>query len=91
MDLAVEEQKEFLKHVGMKEKDVLARRRAVIDELDLFDGSGNAAHNVDGSVPLVCLSASVVICNREFITSLYCSAPPIVVCQLYIHDEIDLM
>jgi len=49
LDLAVEEQKEFLKHIAMEEKDVLARRKALIDELDLFDSSITTSHTADRS------------------------------------------
>jgi len=50
LELAVEEQKEFLKHIAVEEKDILTRRRALIDELDLFDSS--AAHTTNKFVPL---------------------------------------
>jgi len=47
LDLTVEHQKEFLKHVTLEQEGVLARRRVLIDELDLFDNSGSAAHTTD--------------------------------------------
>jgi len=37
----------------VEEKDVLARRRALIDELDLFDNSATAAHAGDRSSYMV--------------------------------------
>jgi len=43
LDLAVEQQKEVIKHISLEEKDVLARRRALFDEFDFFDNSGTAA------------------------------------------------
>jgi len=39
LDLAVEEQKEVLEHMAVEENDVLAKRRALVDELDLFDNA----------------------------------------------------
>jgi len=44
LDLAVEQQKDFLKRVSLEEKDILARRRALFDEFDFFDNSTAAAH-----------------------------------------------
>ena len=44
LDLAVEHQKDYIKRVSSEEKDVLARRRALFDEIDFFDNSAAAAH-----------------------------------------------
>jgi len=43
LDLAVEQQKDFLKRVSLEEKDILARRRALFDEFDFFDNNSTAA------------------------------------------------
>lgn len=45
LDLAVEQEKGFVQHMTLKQKEVLARRRQLIDELDLFDRSHAAAHS----------------------------------------------
>jgi len=43
----VEQQKEFLKHISLEEKDILARRRALFDEFDFSDNSCAAVHTTD--------------------------------------------
>ena len=43
----MEQQQEFITHMSAEEKDILARRRALVDELDLFDNYGTAARATD--------------------------------------------